>query len=140
VVSWLGLWAHELHRVPRLLGLTPDGDLFMVLIAAALAFWWTRSHSPRAILMLTIYAAVNLAGAMVTVLPFGWLPFAPEQSVSHYAAHVIYALCQLPLLAVGGSLLLSRLASYRRVSLARSHRAAPGRAEGRHSDVGQGHE
>jgi hypothetical protein len=77
----------------------------MLLIAAALAIWWTLSHSPRAALALTIYAAVNLAGAMVTVLPFGWLPFAPEQSVAHYAAHVIYALCQVPLLAVGGSLL-----------------------------------
>jgi hypothetical protein len=29
-VSWLGLWVHELYRVPRLLEFTPDGDLFML--------------------------------------------------------------------------------------------------------------
>jgi hypothetical protein len=33
----------------------------------------------------------------VTVLP---LPFLPEQSVSHYAAHVVYTLGQVPLVLV----------------------------------------
>jgi hypothetical protein len=99
-VSWLGLWAHELHRVPRLLGFTPDGDLFMLPIAAGLAFWWSRSRGASAAWALAIYAAVNLAGAVVTVLPLGLLPFVPEQSVAHYAAHVIYAVCQLPLLTL----------------------------------------
>jgi hypothetical protein len=99
-VSWLGLWAHELHRVPRLLGFTPDGDLFMLPIAAGLAFWWSRSRGVSAAWALAIYAAVNLAGAVVTVLPLGLLPFVPEQSVAHYAAHLIYAACQLPLLAL----------------------------------------
>jgi hypothetical protein len=61
-VSWLGLWVHELYRVPRLLGFTPDGDLFMLPIAAGLAFWWSRSRGAPAAWALTIYAAVNLAG------------------------------------------------------------------------------
>ncbi len=99
-VSWLGLWAHELHRVPRLLGFTPDGDLFMLPIATGLAIWWSRSRGAPAAWALVIYATVNLAGAMVTVLPLGWLPFVPDQSLAHYAAHVIYAVCQLPLLTL----------------------------------------
>lgn len=28
-VAWVGLWFHELIRVPRLLGFTPDGDFHM---------------------------------------------------------------------------------------------------------------
>jgi hypothetical protein len=99
-VSWLGLWVHELHRVPRQLGFTPDGDLFMLPIAAGLAFWWSRSRGAPAARALAIYAAVNLAGAVVTVLPLGMMPFVPEQTVAHYAAHVIYGVCQLPLLTL----------------------------------------
>jgi hypothetical protein len=59
---------------------------------------------------LATYAAVNLAGGMVSVLPLGWLPFMPEQSLAPYAAHVIYAVCQLPLLTLAISRLLPRRA------------------------------
>jgi len=81
-VSWLGLWVHELHRVPRLLGFTADGDLFMLPVAAGLAFWWSRSRGAPAAWALAIYAMVNLAGAVVTILPLGWLPFVPDQTVA----------------------------------------------------------
>lgn len=47
------------------------------------------------------WALVVLVGGGGSVLPLGVLPFAPEQSVSHYAAHAVYALCQVPLLWVG---------------------------------------
>jgi hypothetical protein len=78
-VSWLGLWVHELYRVPRLLGFTPDGDLFMLPIAAGLAFWWSRSRGAPAAWALTIYAAVNLAGALMTVLPSTCCPLSPSR-------------------------------------------------------------
>jgi len=39
-------------------------------------------------------------GGIVTVLPLPMLPFAPEQSLSHYAAHVLYTVGQLPLVVV----------------------------------------
>ena len=110
-VSWIGLWVHELHRVPRLLGFTPDGDLFMLPIAAGLAFWWSRSRGAPAAWALAIYATVNLVGAVVTILPLGWLPFVPDQTVAHYAAHVIYAVCQLPLLTLAILQLQPRLDS-----------------------------
>ena len=72
----------------------------MLPIAAGLAVWWSRSRGASAAWALTIYAAVNLAGAVVTVLPLGLMPFVAEQTVGHYAAHVIYAVCQLPLLTL----------------------------------------
>lgn len=107
-VSWLGLWTHELHRVPALLGFTPDGDLFMLVIAGALACWWAVSRSRSSAAALLAYAAINLVGGGLTVLPLAWLPFRPEQTVDHYAVHAVYALCQLPLLYASASALLRR--------------------------------
>ena len=115
-VSWLGLWAHELHRVPRLFGLTLDGDLFMLPIAAALAIWWSRSHGTAAAGALAAYAGVNLAGGIVSVLPLGWLAFVPDQSIAHHTAHFVYAVCQLPLLALAISRLLRLRATKVRAS------------------------
>ena len=44
------------------------------------------------------WGVLNLViGGIVTVLPLPILPFAPEQSVTHYAAHVVYTLGQVPL-------------------------------------------
>lgn len=44
------------------------------------------------------WGAISLAGAIVTVLPLPFLPFRPEQSVSHYGVHALYVITQLPLL------------------------------------------
>jgi hypothetical protein len=47
------------------------------------------------------WGVLNLVvGGIVTVLPLPFLPFAPEQSPSHYAAHVVYTLGQVPLVLV----------------------------------------
>ena len=91
---------HEVHRVPSLLGLTPDGDLFMLPIAAGLAIWWSRSRGASAAGALAAYAIVNLVGGLVSVLPLGWLPFTPEQTLAHYSVHFVYAACQVPLLGL----------------------------------------
>jgi hypothetical protein len=48
------------------------------------------------------WGVLNLViGGIVTVLPLAILPFVPEQSVTHYAAHVVYALGQFPLVVLG---------------------------------------
>jgi hypothetical protein len=39
-----------------------------------------------------------IGGAILSVLPLGFLPFAPEQSPSHYLSHLIYGVTQLPLI------------------------------------------
>ena len=44
------------------------------------------------------WGVLNLViGGIVTVLPLSILPFVPEQSVTHYGAHVVYTLGQVPL-------------------------------------------
>jgi hypothetical protein len=107
-ISWLGLWVHELHRVPALFGFTPDGDLFMLPVAAGLAIWWVRTHSTGALVGLAVYAAVNLVGGGLSVFPFGWLPFSPEQTAAHYAVHIVFAVCQLPLLTLTTTRIMRR--------------------------------
>jgi hypothetical protein len=39
-------------------------------------------------------------GGIVSVLPLPILPFVPEQSLTHYGAHVVYTLGQVPLVVV----------------------------------------
>jgi hypothetical protein len=47
------------------------------------------------------WALLNMmVGGVVTVLPLPVLPFVPEQTVDHYAVHVVYAIGQLPLVLV----------------------------------------
>jgi len=39
----------------------------------------------------------EFAGATVTVVPFGFLPFTPSQTLGHYLVHVEYGASQVPL-------------------------------------------
>ena len=47
------------------------------------------------------WAAIVIVFGGASVLPLPIWPFTPEQTVSHYTAHVVYALAQLPLGWVG---------------------------------------
>ena len=58
------------------------------------------------------WGVLNLViGGIVTVLPLPILPFAPEQSLSHYAAHVVYALGQVPLVILSSRALRGDVAA-----------------------------
>lgn len=71
--------------------------LVTVVIGAALLLRPGRTSSTVA----AGWAVVVLVGGGGSVLPLPYLPFVPEQSVSHYLAHLVYGLLQLPLLWVG---------------------------------------
>jgi hypothetical protein len=47
------------------------------------------------------WAVIVIVVGGASVLPLWIWPFTPEQTVSHYVAHLVYALAQLPLLWVG---------------------------------------
>ena len=49
--------------------------------------------------------------AIVSVLPLSILPFVPEQSITHYGAHVVYAVGQIPLIVLGYRALRGRAAA-----------------------------
>jgi hypothetical protein len=60
--------------------------------------WLLFPNHHFSVRLLLGWSAMNLAGAIATVLPLPFLPFRPEQSVSHYGVHVLYAATQLPVL------------------------------------------
>ena len=97
-VATLGLVVHNLVSLP-LSPLAPE-TVGPVLVYAALLIWSVRSRlAAPSRLSLLAWTLLNLAGGgILTVLPLPFLPFVPEQSLSHYLAHAIYSLAQLPLL------------------------------------------
>ena len=48
-----------------------------------------------------VWAVVVIVFGGASVLPLSIWPFTPEQTLSHYTAHVVYAVAHLPLLWVG---------------------------------------
>jgi hypothetical protein len=98
-LSWLGMIIHNAEELPDLtlgnleeLGPTLVSIVLVALFllrpdrtSTALLFGWTLLHL--------------VGGGILSVLPLPFLPFTPAQTPSHYAAHVVYSLAQLPLLA-----------------------------------------
>jgi hypothetical protein len=46
------------------------------------------------------FGYARLGGAILSILPLPFLPFVPEQTVSHYVSHVIFGITQIPLILV----------------------------------------
>ena len=89
--------AHNLFELPLTpLDIENSGPLLVDL--ALLAAYWRRPASRVVQLAILGWALLNLlVGGVVTVLPLPVLPFVPEQSLSHYLAHVVYGIGQVPL-------------------------------------------
>jgi hypothetical protein len=63
------------------------------------AMWWLMPSNRAATVLLLAWALLHLiGGGIISVLPFGFLPFYPSQTLDHYAAHVVYGLAQVPLI------------------------------------------
>jgi len=98
VLAWLGVYIHNLADLPNLTLTSPENSLpglvWLVLFLVWLALPGRRW--PAALLLGS--GTINLVGGFATVLPLAILPFRPEQSLRHYALHVLYAATQLLLL------------------------------------------
>lgn len=104
-VSWASMVFHNQWELPITpLDLANTGPL-AVDIALLVACWrWPRSHVVWTVVL--AWGLLNMVvGGLVTVLPLPVLPFGPEQTVDHYAVHVVYAIGQLPLVLVAGGAL-----------------------------------
>ena len=100
-LSWLGLFVHNSIELPSLNLLSPENS-FPALVAVLLfAGWWLLPTRRLAAALLLVWGLLHLVGgAIVTVIPFSFLPFVPEQDIIHYFAHFLYGLAQLPLIGV----------------------------------------
>lgn len=99
-VSWVTMLAHNLYELPLAVGDLENSGPLVVALVLFVAYW--RRGGSRAVQWALLgWALLNLAiGGVVTVLPLAVLPFDPEQSLSHYLAHVVYAVGQVPLVLV----------------------------------------
>jgi hypothetical protein len=100
-LSGLSMLAHNLYELPLSpIDLENSGPIaFAVLLGVAYAF---RPDSRAVAAAVLGWGVLNLViGGIVSVLPLAILPFVPEQSVTHYGAHVVYAVGQLPLVVLG---------------------------------------
>lgn len=98
VLAWAGFFLHNVADLPDQSILSPE-SLYPTLLTLALLVLrlvpLTRTWGAR---LLLGWSILNLVGGALSVLPLPFPPFAPEQSVEHYAFHVLYALTQLPLI------------------------------------------
>lgn len=100
VLSWLGLFIHNVNDLPHETPLRPESGVPGAILLVLLAVWCVRPLRPLATVLLLAWAWLDLLGGALSVLPLPFLPFRPEQTLHHYAFHVVYAVLQIPLIVV----------------------------------------
>jgi hypothetical protein len=100
-LSAVSMLAHNLYELPLSpIDLENSGPIAFAAILG-MAFALRPDSKPVAAAILG-WGVLNLViGGIVSVLPLAILPFVPEQSVTHYGAHVVYAVGQIPLVVLG---------------------------------------
>ena len=100
-LSWLGLFVHNSIELPALNLLSAENSLPALVAVVLFAGWWLLPTRRLAAALLLVWGLLHLVGgAIVTVIPFSFVPFVPDQNFTHYFAHFLYGLAQLPLIGV----------------------------------------
>ena len=95
-----GLLVHNLEEFGPSILLGPE-TWVPAAITVLLGVILLRRPSSGVFVAAAVWAVLVIVFGGASVLPLPIWPFTPEQTVSHYTAHLIYALAQLPLLWVG---------------------------------------
>lgn len=97
-LSWLGLFAHNSIE----LSLINPASAIMAIVAVIFFVGWWRLGFKRVGAALLVFWGIGhlIGGAIITVMPFNFLPFVPPQTLTHYLTHVLYGLAQLPLIVM----------------------------------------
>jgi len=92
-----GLLVHNLQEFPPSILLAPE-TLAPAVITVLVGVGLLRRPSTGVFVAAAVWAIIVIVVGGGSVLPLPIWPFTPEQTVGHYAAHVVYAVAQLPLL------------------------------------------
>jgi hypothetical protein len=96
-----GMLAHNLLELGPAFLLSPETLLPIAIYALLVVFAFRAASGIGVRLALVAWVLLNLVGGgILSVLPLAILPFVPEQSGAHYAAHVVYVVAQVPLLLI----------------------------------------
>jgi hypothetical protein len=98
ILSWFGMIVHDLISLPGQSLLAPDVVLPTLVSVVLFAAWWARPGRLSFGLLFGWTVLHFAVGGLLSVLPWPFLPFVPEQTFRHYVAHAVYAACQVPLL------------------------------------------
>jgi hypothetical protein len=107
-LAWLGFFIHNIADLPGQSLLSPETGLPTLVYLALFLSWWRFPSRRVALWLLFGWGVLNLIGGGLSVIPFPFLPFYPEQSWRHYFFHMVYGAAQLPLIAVTGAWLRLR--------------------------------
>lgn len=100
LLSWAGFVVHNFADLPGQTFLSPE-TLYPTLVFAVLSVAWLIKPSKLTAALLLFWAGLNfLGGGIVSVLPLGFLPFDPAQTLYHYGFHVLYTVTQVPALTL----------------------------------------
>jgi hypothetical protein len=109
VIAAAGMMAHNVFEFGPAFLLNPQTLIPLVIFGLFALLAWARPANAVVHVALLAWALLNLVGGgILSVLPLGLFPFQPEQSLGHYATHVIYGVAQLPLAVVAARALLPR--------------------------------
>ena len=100
ILSWFGMIVHDRISLPELSVLAPDVVLPTLVSVALFAAWWARPGRLSFGLLFGWTVLHFAVGGLLSVLPWPFLPFVPDQTFPHYVAHAVYAASQVPLLVV----------------------------------------
>jgi hypothetical protein len=100
VLAWLGMYVHNRADLPGLTFRSPEnvGPAAVWVLCFSLRLAFARHRWAAA--PLAAWGLLNLVGGFLSVLPMPFWPYVPEQSLRHYAFHVLYAAAQVPLLVM----------------------------------------
>lgn len=100
-LAWLGEYIHNVIDLPDSTLLSPENSVTALISVVLFVGWWLLPYHRLTASLLIVWAVLHLVGGgIVTIIPFSFLPFYPEQSLKHYLAHVLYGASQIPLIAV----------------------------------------
>jgi hypothetical protein len=109
VIAAAGLVAHNVLEFGPAFLLRPETVIPLAIFGLFALLVWARPASAIVHVLLLAWAVLNLVGGgILSVLPLGLFPFQPEQSLRHYAIHVIYAVAQIPLVVLAARALRRR--------------------------------
>ena len=99
-ISWASMLGHNLYELPLSPSDPENSGPLLVAVGLGVAYA-ARPGSLSVAASALAWGVLNLVvGGILSVLPLPFLPFVPEPSMSHYGAHIVYTLGQVPLVLV----------------------------------------